>query len=207
MSHEDSKKIDELLNAAASGRILSAGMEKYVEDCYHGDRPPCRCACPIDLDVIALVGKLQKGNFGSAYAAYRDKVLFPAIVCRVCEQPCLDSCVRKDIDESIALRKLERAAVDFAPSSAPGRYSMPKRDQSVAVVGGGLCGLSATLKLVSHGYGVTLFERSDRVGGRLWGLLSPDVFVTEIENQLQHLEYGLQLETEILDADPAADRR
>ena len=162
MGQDDSRRVDELLGAAASGRILSADMDQYVKDCYNGDRPPCRCACPADLDVVALIGKLQRGNFDGAYTAYRDRVLFPAIVCRVCEQPCLDACVRKDIDASIALRKLERATVDHAASTVPTRYNVPKKDERVAVLGAGLCGLSATLKLVSHGYAVTLFERSDR---------------------------------------------
>ena len=195
MANEDPDVIGELLDSAASGRILSADMGKYVEDCYHGDRPPCRCACPVDLDVTSFIGRLQRGNFGSAYTAYRDRVLFPAIVCRICEQPCLDVCVRKDIDAAIALRKLEAAAVAFAASTAPTKYRVARKDETVCIVGAGLCGLSSALKLASHGYGVTLLEQSDRVGGRLWHLLKPDDFVPELENQMQHLEYGLELAT------------
>ena len=201
MGQDDSRRVDELLGAAASGRILSADMDHYVKDCYNGDRPPCRCACPADLDVVSLIAKLQRGNFNAAYAAYRDRVLFPAIVCRVCEQPCLDACVRKDLDASIALRKLERAAVEHAASTVPTRYNVPAKDERVAVIGAGLCGLSATLKLVSHGYAVTLFERTDRVGGRLWGVLPPAEFVAELENQLRHFAYEARLREEVLGVD------
>lgn len=199
MAHEDADVIGEMLGAAASGRILSADMDSYVYDCCQGDRPPCRCACPVDLDVVSFVAKLQKGNFSSAYTAYRDTVLFPAIVCRVCDQPCLQACVRTGIDAAVALRDLEAATVAFAASTAPTRYRVPTKDQRVAVVGGGLCGLSATLRLASHGYGVTLFEKSDRLGGRLWELLPADAFVPEIENQLQHLEYRREFETVVAD--------
>ena len=170
-----------------------------LSDCYNGDRPPCRCACPADLDVISLVAKLQKGNFNGAYTMYRDKVLFPAIVCRLCEQPCLDACVRKDIDASITLRKLERAAVEHAESTAPARYRIPRKDERVAVVGAGLCGLSATFKLASHGYAVTLFERSDRVGGRLWGLLPPAEFVAETREPAAAPRLRAPARTEVAD--------
>ena len=201
MSGDDPKPAAGDPAAATSGRILSAGMDLYVKDCYSGDRPPCRCACPLDLDVVALVARVQKGRFGSAYTAYRDKVLFPAVVCRVCEQPCLQACVRKDLDESIALRKLERAIVDHAPSAAPTKYSIPAKDQTVAVVGAGLCGLSSTLKLASHGYRVTLLERSGRLGGRLWDLLPPGEFLPELANQLQHLDHEVRLGSEAGDLD------
>ncbi len=38
--------------------------------------------------------------------------------------------------------------------------------QRVAVIGGGLAGLSAALNLAKHGIAVTLFERSMNPGGR-----------------------------------------
>ncbi len=38
--------------------------------------------------------------------------------------------------------------------------------QSVAVIGGGLAGLSAALNLAKHGLAVTVFERSSSPGGR-----------------------------------------
>lgn len=39
----------------------------------------------------------------------------------------------------------------------------------VVVVGGGAAGLAATYTLRKHGTDVTLFEASDRAGGRMYG--------------------------------------
>ena len=44
------------------------------------------------------------------------------------------------------------------------RDTTPKR---VAVVGGGVAGMQAALKAVERGHAVTLFEKSDRLGGQL----------------------------------------
>ncbi|MGI5900942.1 MAG: pyridine nucleotide-disulfide oxidoreductase/dicluster-binding protein [Desulfitobacteriia bacterium] len=193
----DSKVINDLLNAEAGGRILSLTMDEYVKDCFNGDKPPCRCACPVDLDVSTFVSRVQRGSFNRAYTMYRDAVVFPGIICRICEQPCLSACVREKIDDSINIRKLEKAVVDYASSTAPTKYRIPKKKEKIAVIGAGLCGLTATLKLSSQGYNVTLFEKEDKVGGRLRELLSPEIFAAEIENQMQHLEYELELNNSI----------
>ena len=55
----------------------------------------------------------------------------------------------------------------------PGFRPPPKR-QRIAVVGGGLCGLTAALGLARKGYPVTVFERAARLGGALWDALPPD---------------------------------
>lgn len=197
MGNNDTKLLESLLNAPVSGRILSKDMDKFVKDCCSGEKPPCRCACPLDLDIVALNTKLQKGNFNSAYTMYRDKVLFPGIVSRICDQPCCSACVRKGIDDSIAMSKLEKAIVEYTRSTMPVKYNIPKKNKKIAILGAGLCGLSCTIKLASHGYDVSIFEKSDRVGGRLWGLLSPEIFIAEIENQMQYLNYDLKLYTEV----------
>lgn len=197
MGNNDSKLLESLLNAPVSGRILSKDMDKYVKDCCSGEKPPCRCVCPLDLDVVSLNTKLQKGNFNSAYTMYRDKSLFPGIVSVICEQPCLNACVRKDIDDSIEMLKLEKAIVEYTRSTKPVKYNVPKKNKKIAILGAGLCGLSCMIKLASHGHDVTIFEKSDRLGGRLWGLLPPEIFVSEIENQIQYLNYNPELNREI----------
>lgn len=43
---------------------------------------------------------------------------------------------------------------------------MSNRSRKIAVIGGGWAGLSAAVKLTSHGYHVTLFESAKQLGGR-----------------------------------------
>ena len=42
---------------------------------------------------------------------------------------------------------------------------MPKKDADVIIIGAGLAGLSAGVKLVQQGYSVTIIEKHSRVGG------------------------------------------
>ncbi|MCL1896473.1 MAG: heterodisulfide reductase-related iron-sulfur binding cluster [Clostridiales bacterium] len=179
----------------ASGRILSMDMGKHVADCYSGESPPCRMACPLDLDIPEFMAKLRRGKFKSAYNLLRDYVIFPEIVSQICGEPCADACARGDVDAALELSKLERAAAAFADKAAPAKYNTAGKGKTVAVVGAGLCGLSCTIRLASHGYGVVVFERSNSAGGRLHGLLPGGGFMEEIALQTQHTDYELRTGT------------
>lgn len=183
--------------APLSARIISMEMGNHVADCYSGEDAPCVLACPLNLNIPSFINKLQRGNFQSAYNLFRDYAIFPGIVQQLCQQPCDSACARGSYDKSVALNKLEKAAIDFAKNKIPVRYNMPVKNQTVAVVGAGLCGLSCMVRLASHGYRVTVFEKTDRLGGSLWKKLPDSGFLAEIEMQTGHLSYELCTNTEI----------
>ncbi len=201
MDNNDAKVLESLLNTPPSGRILSKSMGQCVEACYSGDSPPCSCVCPLGLDVATFNKRLQKGNFNSAYTMFRDQVLLPAIVCELCDEPCASACIRKDIDEPLSMKHLEKAAVNYTQSTAPIKYRFPAKGKKAAIIGAGLSGLSCAIKLASHGYNVTLLEKSNQIGGKLWDLLPPGLFLDEIKNQMQYLNYELKLNTKIENID------
>ena len=190
-----------LTDSSASARILSKDMRAFVADCYSGEGAPCMEVCPLGLDVREFIARIQRGNFKSAYNYFRDQVIFPAIVCSICEQPCKDVCARKDADTAIDIQKLERASIDFAESTDPVKYNSPKKNKTVAIVGAGLCGLTCLIRLASHGYDVVIFEKTERIGGQLHDLLPDMNFNEEIELQTNHLEFDLRTGTNIASLD------
>src|SRR4051812_33235223 len=72
--------------------------------------------------------------------------------------------------QSITRRDLLKAGA--AATAAAARPAVPARAAGntprIAVVGGGLAGLSAAYRLQQAGYASTVYEGSDRVGGRCW---------------------------------------
>ncbi|MBN1381178.1 MAG: hypothetical protein JXA41_05855 [Deltaproteobacteria bacterium] len=36
----------------------------YTNQCVHGSKPPCSCACPFNLDIRTFIKKVKSGNFG-----------------------------------------------------------------------------------------------------------------------------------------------
>jgi len=132
--------------------------------------PPCQAACPAHVNIQAYVALIQRGKFKEAVEVIRRDMPFPAICGRVCFAPCEKACVRSGIDQAVAIRSLKRLAADIERELGPVRGEpLPKKhDKKIAVIGAGPAGLSAAYFLVRMGYPVTVFERAEKPGGKLW---------------------------------------
>ncbi len=175
-----------------------------IENCLQNEPPFCTAACPFGLDVKDFIGKLQKGNFQTAYKAYMNTVGFPGIVAALCPEPCKGVCPRSECGGAIDLRSLERAALAHARNLEPASYNVPPKRKTVGIIGAGISGLACTLRMVTRGYEVTLFEKTGRIGGHLNDLLPPERFLPDIERQFMHETYELKLDTEIRSLDDLA---
>ncbi|MFN8528155.1 MAG: FAD-dependent oxidoreductase [Anaerolineae bacterium] len=136
--------------------------------CIQECAPTCTAACPVHVDVKTMLAEIGRGDFSAALKTYRKAVPFPGIISRLCDQPCQDVCKRLDSGGSIAIRDLERACVSFGTLADEKPRSLPKRKGHIAVVGGGISGLSAAYELARKGYAVTIFETGSVLGGSLW---------------------------------------
>ena len=150
-------------------------IQRLEELCIQDDAPWCQATCPLHVDVRGMLGALSRGDFRAASGIYTKKVPFPGILSRCCDQPCRKVCKRQEAGDAINVGLLERSCADYAGFvPGPVKNGSP-RSGRVAIVGGGLSGLSAALELVKKRYGVSLFEGSGRLGGAL-RLLPPTCF-------------------------------
>jgi hypothetical protein len=177
--------------------------EKYAASCLNGSKAGCACACPFNLEVGLFVDKMRIHSYSGAYRLYQENVVFPEIVSRLCPAPCRAHCVFGE--DAIRLPLLEKTCVANVREKKPSFYNMPPKGSRIAVVGAGLSGLACALKLCMKNYPVTVFEKSGRIGGNLWGLLDSDIFLTEFETQFEDFSYDLSLNTEITDLDALKD--
>ena len=172
---------------------------KIKNCCIEKEDPFCTSHCPFDLDVREFVSRVQRGGFNLAYRLYSNTVGFPFIVSELCKAPCKDCCPRSQTDSSIAIDLLEKASVDYASNTNPNNYNMPAKEGRVAIIGAGLSGLGCALRLANKKYKVTVYEKSNRIGGQLWGLLDSNIFLEDIDRQFMYEQYDLHLNTEITD--------
>lgn len=175
--------------------------ETYADSCHKGKKPACSCACPLNIDIPAIVEHLQQGNFTAAYKQYRNQALFPAIVSQICDERCGEKCVRQEKDQKVCIKLLEQACVRYTDTDKPARYNLPKRAKKVAVIGGGLAGLGCALKLGTKSYDVTLYEKEEQLGGRLKDMMPPEIYLTEIAKQMQFARCKIVLGREIQSLD------
>jgi len=126
--------------------------------------PPCHNGCPAGNDVRGFVEAVKKEDYDRALEMLLQTSPLPGTCGRVCPAPCMEACNRRLFDESVNIRELERYAADHGRLPEATR---PWREESIAVVGSGPAGLSATYHLARLGYPVTLFEGEDELGGVL----------------------------------------
>ena len=147
-----------------------------IPSTYSIDReiPPCVNRCPVNLNARDYVGLIAEGKFLEALDVIRERLPFPGTIGRICSHPCEDVCLRGEkVDQPIAICALKRFAADYEV----GRREMPvpeigaDRGKKVAIVGGGPSGMACAIDLRKAGYGVTIFEAQDKLGGMLyWGI-------------------------------------
>lgn len=137
--------------------------------CIQENPPACTAACPIHVNVRDFVEKIKAGNINGAFEVLRKKQPFPGIIGRICDHPCQLACKRQEAGEAISIANLEKFCVENY--SAPLKVLLPpKKELRIAIVGGGLSGLTAAFDLAKKGYQITIFEAADRLGRSLWEL-------------------------------------
>lgn len=174
-------------------------MEKYYkqfDDCRQNEAPFCTDTCPFHVDVLDFETKMEAKRYNAAYKTIRNSVAFPDIVAALCPQYCTENC---PADDKIQINLLEKTCTAKAKKKEPTDYNLPARDHKIAVIGGGISGLACALRLASKKFHVTIFEKTDRIGGQLWDRMDPDVFMADIERQFQFEDYTLNLNTEVKD--------
>jgi NADPH-dependent glutamate synthase beta subunit-like oxidoreductase len=130
---------------------------------------PCKFNCPARNDIQGFVGLAAKGKFQDALRLLKETSPFPSICGRVCTFPCESDCNRKQIDDPVSIRAIERFLADQDRSN--GDAYVPKigeqRNEKIAIAGSGPAGLAAAFFLAKNGYKVTVFEKLPVAGGMM----------------------------------------
>lgn len=141
-------------------------LRQLEDQCIQECAPACTAACPIHVDVRSMAAAVAKGDFAGGLKLLTRVVPFPRTISRICDAPCQPVCKRDEVGDPIMIRALERACVEYG--GAPDKPRMlPRRGKTVAVVGGGLSGLTTAFDLARKGYAVSVYEASAEFGGRL----------------------------------------
>lgn len=146
---------------------------------YWVEMVKCRHACPVKTDACGYVNAIAEGRYEQAYRIARATNPFASICGRVCGAPCEANCRRGSLDAPVAIRALKRFVTSqFGPETGDyqthrqagdTRMLPPNRGdyEKVAVVGGGVAGLTVAHDLAQIGYKVTVFEAHSEPGGML----------------------------------------
>jgi len=171
-------------------------MREYTtEECT----TPCQRSCPAGINIREYIRQISLGNYHRAVQIIKERNPFPAIIGRICPRPCELDCRRNFIDEPVAINYLKRYAADYERESGERiqPYKAPATGRSIAVVGGGVEGLSTAFFSARLGHDVTVYEAGPKLGGLLQSAIAAERLPAEIlEWDLDGiLEMGVKAET------------
>ena len=125
--------------------------------------------CPLHNLVPEWNDLVYTGNWQQAYNRLKKTNSFPEFTSRVCPALCEAACTCNLIGDPVATKENEYAIIENAYEKGYADSKPPKvrTGKTVAVVGSGPSGLAVADQLNKRGHSVTVYERSDRVGGLL----------------------------------------
>ena len=125
--------------------------------------------CPVDNLIPEWNDLIYHGKWEEALHRLLKTNNFPEYTGRVCPAPCESACVLGINAPAVTIKDNECTIIDRAYSNGLMIPSPPhsRTGRRVAIVGSGPAGLAAADQLNKAGHLVTVYERSDRIGGLL----------------------------------------
>ena len=131
--------------------------------------PFCMSGCPVNNIIPDWNDLVYRQDWKNAIEVLHSTNNFPEFTGRICPAPCEEACVLRINDDPVGIKSIEHAIADKAWEEGwvrPQRAAHPT-GRRVAVVGSGPAGLACAQQLARAGHEVTVFEKSDRIGGLL----------------------------------------
>jgi glutamate synthase (NADPH/NADH) small chain len=131
--------------------------------------PFCSSGCPVNNVIPDFNDLVFRKDWREALTVLHSTNNFPEFTGRVCPAPCEAACTLNINNDPVGIKSIEHAIIDRGWAEGWVKPQLPKAKtgKRVAVVGSGPAGLAAAQQLARAGHDVTLFEKSDRIGGLL----------------------------------------
>jgi glutamate synthase (NADPH/NADH) small chain len=144
-------------------------VERQAGRCMSCGIPFCHTGCPVNNLIPDWNDLVWRSDWRRALDTLHSTNNFPEFTGRVCPAPCEAACTLNIDDNPVTIKTIECQIVDRGWDEgwiAP-QPSARRSGKTVAVVGSGPAGLACAQQLARVGHAVTVFEKSDRIGGLL----------------------------------------
>ncbi|MCP5104324.1 MAG: NAD(P)-binding protein [bacterium] len=179
---------------------VTSAAKRIVEDITLSEcTAPCQRTCPAEIDIPEYIRQISAHDYLGAVRVIKEKNPFPLLCGWLCPAPCESQCRRHLVDEPVTINALKKFVSNYEMET--GRradfYLPPASGKNIAVVGGGVEGLTAAYYLRRLGHQSKIWEASDKLGGILRYVITGDRLPREVLDWDIDgiLETGVEVET------------
>jgi glutamate synthase (NADPH) small chain len=166
-------------------------VKQQAARCMDCGVPFCHNGCPLGNVIPDFNDAVYNGKWEEAIKILSSTNNFPEFTGRICPAPCEASCVLSINNNPVTIEYIEKTIAEQAWEKGYIKPNPPKSrtGKRVAVVGSGPAGLAAAAQLNKAGHWVTVFERSDRIGGLLrYGIPDFKLEKTVLDRRIRLME-------------------
>jgi len=144
-------------------------LEQQAARCMNCGIPYCHNGCPVNNLIPDWNDLVYRDQWRAALDTLHSTNNFPEFTGRICPAPCEAACTLNIDDNPVTIKTIECQIVDRGWEEGWITPEPPARPtgKKVAVIGSGPAGLACAQQLARAGHAVSVFEKSDRIGGLL----------------------------------------
>ncbi|VDH04669.1 glutamate synthase subunit beta [Bordetella trematum] len=153
--------------------------------------PFCSSGCPVNNIIPDWNDLVYRQQWRAALDVLHSTNNFPEFTGRICPAPCEAACTLNINSDAVGIKSIEHAIIDkgWEEGWVTPRLALRKTGKRVAVVGSGPAGLACAQQLARAGHAVTVFEKSDRIGGLLrYGIPDFKLEKAQIDRRIVQME-------------------
>jgi glutamate synthase (NADPH/NADH) small chain len=151
------------------GQLPEDKLRTQASRCMDCGVPFCHTGCPVNNIIPDWNDLVYHGRWKEAVRQLHATNNFPEFTGRLCPAPCEASCVLGINQPPVTIKEIEKNIIERGFREGWIRPEVPRErsGKRVAIVGSGPAGLAAAQQLCRAGHAVTVYEKSDRIGGLL----------------------------------------
>ncbi len=161
--------------------IITTGILRRKKPIWNNETflPPCQNSCPANIPVRERWQLMKQGKIKEALELSYQYTPFPFTICgNLCPHYCMSGCTRN-------LEYLTPPDITLI-NQYKNFVKLPKfpktNSKKIAIIGGGPAGISAAWQLRLKGYDVTIFDKNEKLGGKITKNIPDERFVKELYN-------------------------
>ena len=164
--------------------------------CLNCKKPMCQQGCPVHTPIPHIIQMFKENRLMEAGEELYQNNPMSVICATVCnhEEQCAGHCVLGRKGNAVHFSSIEHYISDMYLDRMKIEQK-EKKQQKVAVIGAGPAGMTVAILLAQQGYGVTVFEWKDKIGGIMqYGIPEfrlPKTVLDRYKNRMEEL--GIQI--------------
>lgn len=150
--------------------MCNVDIKNEANRCLNCNNPRCVEGCPINMNIPKFINYIKNDKLDKAYEIITEKSCFGSICGRVCphDKQCEGKCIRGIKEQPVQIGKLEAYVSDWGVQN---KIKIPNlndenkeiNNKKVAIIGGGVAGLTCAAELKKLGYIIDIFEKEEKL--------------------------------------------